>query len=244
MVKSPYTAAAGLNIMLGDGIMKLIKRSIALCLVLVMALTLTACGGGVTASDAKDLVQGNLDEIYLGKFDPEYLKLVDITEEEARQTYEEGLEVEAEMFAYYFDIYNMTDELKEEIIELYQEIYAQSKYTVGEASKLDESTFAVKVQVSPLDIFELVVDASEEALQPFFDKYENVDIASMSDEEYDAYDKEWADAVLDLCWEKLPEMGYGDERSLVIQVTLDEDDYWVMSGDDFNNLDEIIITYP
>lgn len=224
--------------------MKLIKRSIALCLVLVMALTLTACGGGVTASDAKDLVQGNLDEIYLGKFDPEYLKLVDITEEEARQTYEEGLEVEAEMFAYYFDIYNMTDELKEEIIELYQEIYAQSKYTVGEASKLDESTFAVKVQVSPLDIFELVVDASEEALQPFFDKYENVDIASMSDEEYDAYDKEWADAVLDLCWEKLPEMGYGDERSLVIQVTVDEDDYWVMSGDDFNNLDEIIITYP
>lgn len=224
--------------------MKLIKRSIALCLVLVMALTLTACGGGVTASDAKDLVQGNLDEIYLGKFDPEYLKLVDITEEEARQTYEEGLEVEAEMFAYYFDIYNMTDELKEEIIELYQEIYAQSKYTVGEASKLDESTFAVKVQVSPLDIFELVVDASEEALQPFFDKYEDVDIASMSDEEYDAYDKEWADAVLDLCWEKLPEMGYGDERSLVIQVTLDEDDYWVMSGDDFNNLDEIIITYP
>lgn len=224
--------------------MKLIKRSIALCLVLVMVLTLTACGGGVTASDAKDLVQGNLDEIYLGKFDPEYLKLVDITEEEARQTYEEGLEVEAEMFAYYFDIYNMTDELKEEIIELYQEIYAQSKYTVGEASKLDESTFAVKVQVSPLDIFELVVDASEEALQPFFDKYENMDIASMSDEEYDAYDKEWADAVLDLCWEKLPEMGYGDERSLVIQVTLDEDDYWVMSGDDFNNLDEIIITYP
>ena len=223
---------------------KTLKRGLALCLVLVMALTLTACGGGVTASDAKDLVQGNLDEIYLGKFDPEYLKLVDITEEEARQTYEEGLEVEAEMFAYYFDIYNMTDELKEEIIELYQEVYAQSKYTVGEASKLDESTFAVKVQVSPLDIFELVVDASEEALQPFFDKYENVDIASMSDEEYDAYDKEWADAVLDLCWEKLPEMGYGDERSLVIQVTLDEDDYWVMSGDDFNNLDEIIITYP
>lgn len=223
---------------------KTLKHGLALCLILVMALTLTACGGGVTASDAKDLVQGNLDEIYLGKFDPEYLKLVDITEEEARQTYEEGLEVEAEMFAYYFDIYNMTDELKEEIIELYQEIYAQSKYTVGEASKLDESTFAVKVQVSPLDIFELVVDASEEALQPFFDKYENVDIASMSDEEYDAYDKEWADAVLDLCWEKLPEMGYGDERSLVIQVTLDEDDYWVMSGDDFNNLDEIIITYP
>ena len=66
--------------------MKRMKRSIALCLVLVMALTLTACGGGVTAKDATALVQGNLDEIYLGKFDPEYLKLVDITEADARET--------------------------------------------------------------------------------------------------------------------------------------------------------------
>lgn len=224
--------------------MKRMKRSIALCLVLVMALTLTACGGGVTAKDATALVQGNLDEIYLGKFDPEYLKLVDITEADARETYEEGLEVEAEVFAYYFDISNMTDEIKAEIIDLYKEIYAWSKYTVGEASKLDESTYAVKVVVSPLDIFVLVDEAFDEAMEPFYTKYANVDISAMSDDEYNAYDKEWADAVIALCREKLPEMGYLEDRSLVIQVTLDEDDYWVMSGDDFNSLDEIIIEYP
>lgn len=224
--------------------MKHMKRSIALCLVLVMALTLTACGGGVTAKDATALVQGNLDEIYLGKFDPEYLELVDITEADARETYEEGLEVEAEVFAYYFDISNMTDEIKAEIIDLYKEIYAWSKYTVGEASKLDESTYAVKVVVSPLDIFVLVDEAFDEAMEPFYTKYANVDISAMSDDEYTAYDKEWADAVIALCREKLPEMGYLEDRSLVIQVTLDEDDYWVMSGDDFNSLDEIIIEYP
>lgn len=224
--------------------MKRMKRSIALCFVLVMALTLTACGGGVTAKDATALVQGNLDEIYLGKFDPEYLKLVDITEADARETYEEGLEVEAEVFAYYFDISNMTDEIKAEIIDLYKEIYAWSKYTVGEASKLDESTYAVKVVVSPLDIFVLVDEAFDEAMEPFYTKYANVDISAMSDDEYNAYDKEWADAVIALCREKLPEMGYLEDRSLVIQVTLDEDDYWVMSGDDFNSLDEIIIEYP
>ena len=224
--------------------MKRMKRSIALCLVLVMALTLTACGGGVTAKDATALVQGNLDEIYLGKFDPEYLKLVDITEADARETYEEGLEVEAEVFAYYFDISNMTDEIKAEIIDLYKEIYAWSKYTVGEASKLDESTYAVKVVVSPLDIFVLVDEAFDEAMEPFYTKYANVDISAMSDDEYNAYDKEWADAVIALCREKLPEMGYLEDRSLVIQVTLDEDDYWVRSGDDFNSLDEIIIEYP
>ena len=66
----------------------------------------------------------------------------------------------------------------------------------------------------------------------------------MSDAEYDAYDKEWAETVIALCQSKLPEMGYLEDRSLVIQVTLDEDDYWTMSGDDFYNLDEIIIEYP
>ena len=148
------------------------------------------------------------------------------------------------MFAYYFDISNMTDEIKAEIIDLYKEIYAWSKYTVGEASKLDESTYAVKVVVSPLDIFVLVDEAFDEAMEPFYTKYANVDISAMSDDEYNAYDKEWADAVIALCREKLPEMGYLEDRSLVIQVTLDEDDYWVMSGDDFNSLDEIIIEYP
>lgn len=223
---------------------KSVKRIAAFVLTLVIAVSLTACGGGVTADDAKMLVQGNLDELYLGKFDADYLKLVDSSEEESQQSYQDGLEVEAEVFAYYFDIENLTDELKAEIVDLYKDIYAQSKYTVGDASKLDESTYAVKVTVSPLDIFVLVNDAFDEALQPFYDKYASVDISAMSDDEYDAYDKEWAEAVINLCKEKLPEMGYLEERSLVIQVTLDEDDYWTMSGDDFYNLDEIIIEYP
>lgn len=220
------------------------KRIIALVLMLVLAFSLTACGGGVTANDAKMLVQGNLDELYLGKFDADYLKLVDSTEEESQQSYLDGLEVEAEVFAYYFDIENLTDELKAEIVDLYKEIYAQSKYTVGDASKLDESTYAVKVTVSPLDIFVLVDDVFDDAMQPFYDKYAAVDTSAMSDAEYDAYDKEWAETVIALCQSKLPEMGYLEGRSLVIQVTLDEDDYWTMSGDDFYNLDEIIIEYP
>lgn len=35
-----------------------------------------------------------------------------------------------------------------------------------------------------------------------------------------------------------------EEKSLVIQVTQDDDGYWSMLGDDFTKLDEIIIYYP
>jgi len=217
------------------------KRGVALCLTLVLALALTACGGGF---DAADLVQGNLDEIYTGQASDAYLKIVDTTAEEVQQTYLDGLEVEAEVFAYYFDIENMTDEIKAEIIDLYKDIYAQAKYTVGESSKLDDSTYAVKVTVSPLDIFHLVDEDFDDALQPFYDKYADVDLDAMSDEEYAAFDKEWAEDIIALCREKLPEMGYLEDRALAIQVELDDDDYWVMSGDDFDNLDEIVIDYP
>ena len=224
------------------------ERIDAAGLALTLALPLAACGesgssGKVNEEKATALVQGNLDEIYLGKFDPDYLELVDITENEAEETYLEGLEVEAETFMYYFNIEYPTDELKEEIIELYKKIYATSKYTVNPATKLDDNTFAVKVEVEPINIFELVNEDFDERMESLYEKYP--DIGALSEEEYEAMDAEWARIVLDLCDEKLPEMGYtGESKSVVIQVVRDEDGTWSMLGDDFYTLDEYIILYP
>lgn len=72
----------------------------------------------------------------MGKFDPDYLELVDITENEAEETYLDGLSVEAEYFTNYFGIEYVTDELEADIIDLYKDIYAQSKYTVNPQPKL------------------------------------------------------------------------------------------------------------
>lgn len=227
-----------------------VKRIAAAGLALALALSLAACGGAsgsgkVNEEKATALVQGNLDEIYLGKFDPDYLELVDITENEAEETYLGGLEVEAETFMYYFDIEYPTDEVKDEIIELYKQIYAQSKYTVSPASKLDDNTFAVKVEVEPLDIFELVDEDWDDYMDPFYTEYAGVDFDALSQEEAEAVDAEWSRMVLDLCKENLPDMGYSDEtKSVVIQVVRDDDGAWTMHGDDFYTLDEYIITYP
>ncbi len=68
-----------------------------------MMLSLCACG---TSFEDKvtTLVQGNIDSIYLGVNSEEYVKLVSSSEADLRESYEEGLEAEAEVFAYYFDI--------------------------------------------------------------------------------------------------------------------------------------------
>ena len=100
------------------------------------------------------LVQGNLDELYLGQYNEDFLQLVDITEAEAEQNYLDGLDVEAQFFAQYFLIENLTDDIKAEIVDLYKEIYSHSRYEVGEATEVDEDTYGVPVTIYPIDIMQ------------------------------------------------------------------------------------------
>lgn len=159
------------------------KKALTFLLVLALIFSMAACGSGFSVG-VNMLVQGNIDGLYLGKFDDAYLKLVDSTEAECRQDYLAGLEMEAQYFAYYFDIEILDDDLKAEIVELYKEIYSHSQYTVGEASKLDDSTYAVKVTISPINIVDLVVEDFDSGMEGFFSAYENADPSSMTDEEY------------------------------------------------------------
>ena len=66
--------------------MKRAKRFAALALALALALSLAGCGAMEDVS--RTLVQGNLDEIYLGKYSDEFLELVDITADEAERAAE------------------------------------------------------------------------------------------------------------------------------------------------------------
>lgn len=72
--------------------------TLALTLSLALLLPLSACGGGLSADDAKLYVQGILDENYLGKSDPDFLQLIDSTEEDVEETYAGSLETEAQFF--------------------------------------------------------------------------------------------------------------------------------------------------
>ena len=173
---------------------KIWKRVTAAALSLTFVLSLSACGGGgLSADDATTYVQGILDENYKGVYDPDFLELIDITENEAEETYLSSLETEADFFASAFLIDDLTDELKAEVVDMYKQVYAKAKYTVDTATEVDDSTFGVKVTVEPLDVFDRVAealwgdtpDARAEALY-------SQDVDSMTDEEYAAYDAECA----------------------------------------------------
>ncbi|MBQ3010332.1 MAG: hypothetical protein IJD81_03960 [Oscillospiraceae bacterium] len=242
----------------------LVKISAICLLILAMLMSLCACGAsdtadtntdvdvgdlkrnliGLTPDDFKLLVQGNLDEIYLGVFDDKYLALVDGSEASAQEIYDEGMAYEAEYFCYYFDVEYPTDAFLQELIDVYKEIYGHSKYKVGDASKLDETTYVVKLTVSPIDIMELVLDAVENgAADSFYDKYANVNVEAMTEAEYQAYDEEWAYMILDILRDQLPNIGYLEEETLAVQIVL-ENDVWMIGDSDLSTIDSLIIAYP
>lgn len=220
--------------------------ALALTLSLALLLPLSACGGGgLSADDAKLYVQGILDENYLGKSEADFRKLIDITEEDVEETYAGSLETEAQFFLDSFVESELPEEdqdrLLEELSTMYRQVYAHSKYTVESASEVDDTTFGVKVTVEPIDIFHQVADelssgAADELNAKYPDEFE-------SEEQYAQYELEWVELFMDLTYEKLPQLGYLEPQTLLVQVALGDDDYWTIPDEDFWALDALIIDY-
>ena len=77
-------------------------RTIALAgLLLVVTAALAACG--VSRQDATTYVQGELDAVYRGVYNEDYLNLVeDMTQADAEEKYKSNVSAEAEYLLYYF----------------------------------------------------------------------------------------------------------------------------------------------
>ena len=223
------------------------KSSWAMSLVLALVLALSLAGCGTAMTDASTvLVQGNLDEIYLGKYDPAFLELVNTTEEQAEANYIQGLETEADYFAYYFSIDYMDDTLQDEIVELYKEIYSHSRYEVGEATKVDDSTYGVPVTIYPIDIMQTVYDQADAAIAEFNASYSDDEMYLIENDEaaYAEYDAAWARMWIQLCRDNLDSIGYLEPQEMVVQVKQDSDGLWTIYDDDFNRIDVAMIYYP
>ncbi len=231
----------------------------AMALTGAMLLSLAACGAGkgMSTEEASECVQVELDTTYKGQFQGFVDFYSNVTTDDAKSQYDANVEGEAYAFLYGLgpqalddsgDSVEPTEMQLHEVKELYKKIYAKADYTVVSSTKQDDGTFAVKVTIRPLDILHLVSDGIEEGFAGFWEKFEAVDTESMSDEEFeswyvDPFAKEYYDTALDLLESKIDEMGYMDEKSIVIQVQQSEDGSLYFSDEDWVNLDNLIIDY-
>lgn len=219
-----------------------------------MTFGISACSlGGVSTADATVYVRGLINLTFLGQFDEDYLKLVDSDETESQEIYDSNLDVDVDNFASYYAIDTVSDDLRTQIRQLYQDMYAKAKFEVKEAVKQDSTTYSVEVIIEPLDIYQRVDSVLEDTMNAFSDQYfaEHPEVLESTgmpgDPAYDAYDAAYGQAIVDLFQEKLPEAGYFDAQSVVVQLKLNEDtDTWEMPDNQFQSLDEYFnyINYP
>lgn len=218
------------------------KNGKTLIPVVAMGLVLCLLAGCGMFFAATDLVQGNLDVIYRNEYTQEYLDSVTMTAEEADAQYEEGIGVEVEYFAYYFDILlEYCDESYEErIADLYHEIYAHSKYEVGGQTQ-NGDTYLVELTVYPIDIMVNVVEEDAEAFMADWQaRGEAGEFDEFTDQEFE---EAWADGIISLVEARVDDIGYLEPEVISVQITPDEDGVYSISDNDFQRIDSLIIAY-
>ncbi len=230
----------------------LVKR---LCLILAAVLCmglLTGCGsiasgilgllGMVPAFNPEDLVQGNLDAVYLNQYTEDYLDMVDTTAEALQAKYEEGIAYEVEFFAYYFDIaLDICDpSIEAQITQLYQQIYPHSKYEVGTSTK-NGDTYLVSLTVYPIDLFQQALEAESDALQADWDARVNSGEFDNADES--TFETAWAQSIIDMVTPYVDRIGYLDPVTVSVQITQNSEGAYSISQSDFDRIDELIIAY-
>ena len=209
------------------------KKRVAIICVLAAVLLLAGCGGGF---DASGYVRGVLNNIYLGD-SAEYTKMVDITEEEAAEEYEQGIEVEADFFLQYYGIGEVSDDVYEQIVDMYKTIYQQSKFEVQEAVKNGDD-YNVEVLISPID----VIVNSEEDISAAVDEF--VAAADPADYPDDlSINDALARIVVDVINGNMPELGWQDQKSIIVKVEKDDAGYYGLSSDAISQLDQDMIAY-
>jgi hypothetical protein len=231
------------------------RRIVAIALALVLIVALSACGSDTNA--IKTLVQGNIDTIYLGQYDQDYMELTGETEETLNQQYEDGLDVEAQYFCSYFSIVDssagetyddVSDDIKQQIIDMYKEIYSHAKFTVGEVAAMQDGNYTVQVTVSPINIIRLAMEAVESGgsnpYNDFTTETASLDFASMTTEQYAEYCKNYAQACIDLVKSQMSNIGYEEDKTQSLQVQKDSDGLYSINADDWAVFDTYVIYYP
>ena len=221
------------------------KRAGALLAAGALLLGLTACGSSIT-DDATVYVQGLLDANYKGEISQDYIDVVeDMTQEQAQADHENNLEIEAGYLLSILAVELPTDAVTQRAQEVIRAIYSHAQYTVAPAEELENGDVTVDVTISPMEFPSLLSD--EELLEIRDQLYQAAgvrsdDTSGLTDEEYQALNEEYANALLDRIEAQLPQLVYG--KSLTIPLQLEnKGGYYSLEETGLQAVDLVMLDY-
>lgn len=218
---------------------KIKSRLAALLCLLCLLCCLAGCG---SQFDAAGLVQGNIDLVYKGEYDAEYLETVGISEDDVSVIYEEALQAEAAYFAGFFDVDAELagDDMMARIIELHRGIYARTKYQIGETAR-DGDTYTVDVTVWPVDVFRKFIDEDSEAfMQSWREKLATAEFIGKPEQEIEAA---WTEALVTAIEQRVETLDYLEPQTVPVRVLPNAEGYYVIDEGDWQLIDDLMIAY-
>lgn len=213
-------------------------------LLAALLLALPGCAAAPSPTQLTALVAGNLDTLYRGQAEEEYLLLTGADAGQVESAYEQGLAREAAFFCRYFDVEDPDEALLGEVADLYRKIYPLALYTVEDAVKESRDVYAARVQVTPVGVFASVLSDPAEMQAAFAEAHRGADLSAMTPAEKAAYGADWARTVMAAVRLRLPGAGYRDPVNFTVHVERGEDGVWRVNADDLRQVDEAVIYYP
>lgn len=210
------------------------------------ALLLAGCSGRET-DRMMSYIQGYLDLTYRDMLDEGYAEITGLSKEDADQQYEDGLDLETDFFIENIArISDPTDEIRQEIHDMYARIYSYSSYTVDSCSLLSDGSYSVTVTVHPIDL--LTRFTPDDFNQVFIEVLNSrgvnsaMDLYGLSKEDYAAADQEYAEKIIEMISDEIDAAGYSEARTASVKIS-EEGDAWEMDEEDITQIDTWIIDY-
>lgn len=208
-----------------------------LCYALLCSIALSGCSlMGNTKENYASYVRSLMDTNYKADF-TEYIAITGVTEAEAQQVYDDGINylADALMTAYGINDIEGSD-LKEQFEELARQIYSHASYEITSTDKID-GTYQVTVTIYPIDILVITYDDVVAYIEDMNQKVSNGDYNNY---ELDDYELEYAQGILRVLTDALSRTG--NAAGIPVTVTiLDNGEYYYISDADFLAIDKAIL---
>lgn len=210
------------------------KRMRKVALLLVAALAAAVLGGCGGSFDASAYVKALMDNSYKGDSSA-FLEEEVGTKEQAEKLYEEG--IDTEMSGITTGV-QLSDELKSEFRDVLKDVFKNVKYTVGDATKKDDS-YEVEVKYQKMNIFAPAMETftadSEAYVADMTQKAANGEDTPSEEEINEQVYTMLKDAIKGA----IGSVTYDDEETTTVRIEL-KDKVWTPNEDDLYNLELLL----
>lgn len=198
----------------------------------VICLSLTACGG-FTQDDAKTIVDGSLKSLLYNEYSDDYLKLCDMTKEEAQQEYDDAMDGMADQMVATMGVSagDISAESLSNLTKVMQDLFGKVKYEIGDVTA-DGDNYLVTVKIYPVDILQKF---QTEDMETYTEDIVNKSAEVSTEAELYQYA---IDRLTELLNSRVATTANTDPVTITVHVNVDDEGYYTISDSDTTKIGE------